>query len=83
MNESEIKNAIGAKDDYKIYTIGITDDPDRRKSEHENDGKNVKFWKQWEADSETVARNVEKYFLDKGMKGGTGGDTRGKHVYVF
>ena len=38
MDESEIKGAIGRKDDYSIWTIGITDDPSRRKSEHERDG---------------------------------------------
>lgn len=83
MDESEIKGAIGRKDDYSIWTIGITDDPSRRKSEHERDGKSVKFWKQWKADSETIARNVEEYYLDKGMKGGGGGDTNGNYVYIF
>ena len=83
MDESEIKKAIGEKKDYTIYTIGITDNPDRRKSEHKSDGKSVQYWKHWKADSETVARNVEKYFGDKGMKGGGGGDTNGKYVYVF
>ena len=53
MDESEIKDAIGTKKDCTIWTIGITDDPDRRKSEHENDGKSVKYWKHWKADSET------------------------------
>lgn len=83
MDESEIKRAIGEKKDYSIWTIGITDDPNRRKSEHENDDKSVKYWKHWKADNETVARNVEKHFLDKKMKGGGGGDTSGNYVYVF
>ena len=83
MDESEIKRAIGEKDDYSIWTIGITDDPDRRKSEHENDRKSVKFWRYWKADNETVARNVEKHFLDEGMRGGEGGDTSGNYVYIF
>ena len=83
MDESEIKRAIGEKNDYLIWTIGITDDPDRRRSEHENDRKSVKFWRHWKADNETVARNVEKHFLDKGMRGGEGGGTSGNYVYVF
>lgn len=69
--ESEMKIAIervvGTR--YSIYTIGITDDPDRRRIEHDD----PKPWYQWRADTETIARNVEKHFLAKGMKGAPGG----------
>ncbi len=47
MNESELKSAIEVKIDssnYPIWTIGITDDPKRRRDEHEAEGKNVKYW---------------------------------------
>jgi len=89
MNENEIKQAIekkvknAKKVDYSIWYIGITEDPDRRKREHEDEGKNTKFWIQWKADTETIARNVEEYFIDKGMKGGTGGGENPTYVYVF
>ena len=81
MEESEILSAIeqivGKK--YSIWTIGITDDPDRRRIEHDN----PKFWHQWRADTETIARNVEKYFLDKGMKVSPGGGESPNYVYIF
>jgi hypothetical protein len=82
--ESEIIQAISlGKTKYEIWTIGITDDPERRKSEHEAQDENVKYWKDWKADTETIARNVEKYFLDKGMKGSTGGGEHPTYVYIF
>ncbi len=83
-SESDIKVAIEmrVKSKYSIWTIGVTDDPERRKTEHtEND--DTKYWKQWDADSETAARNVEKHFLDKGMKGGGGGGGSADYVYIF
>jgi len=68
---------------YTSWTIGITNDNKRRKEEHKNDGKSLGFWKDWKANSEQIARNVEKYFLEKGMKGGGGGGDNPTFVYVF
>jgi predicted GIY-YIG superfamily endonuclease len=84
MNESELKAAIQRKViTYSVWTIGITDDPERRKKEHENEGKSVEYWSHWKADTEAIARAVEAYFIDKGMKGGTGGGEHPTYVYVF
>lgn len=69
--------------DYGVWTIGITDDPGVRRQQHGSDGKDTKDWNEWRADSESVARAVEKHFLDRGMKGGGGGPTRGGFVYIF
>jgi len=85
MKESEIIKAIenrvmSAKTKkYSLWTIGITNDPDRRRVEHGN----PKYWMQWRADTEAIARNVEKYFLDKGMKGSGGGGENPHYVYIF
>ena len=84
MNESAIKASIeqrikSSDTIYSGWTIDITDDPERRKREHDN----PTFWSHWKADSETIARNVEKYFLAKGMKGDTGGGKSPNYVYVF
>jgi len=80
MNESEIKSAIEKiVSQYSAWTIGITDDPKRRRTEHDNPD----HWYDWRADTETIARNVEKYFLDKGMKGATGGGEHPNYVYIF
>ncbi len=79
-SESVIKIAIeNIVSDYSLSTIGVTDDPVRRKSEHGNPQR----WHQWDADSETAARNVEICFLDNGMKGGGGGAGRADFVYIF
>lgn len=85
MNKSKIIESIdGTVKRYKpvkysVWTIGITDNPDRRKGEHGN----PKDWKQWKADTEDIARAVEKHFLDKGMKGGGGGGESPNYVYIF
>lgn len=64
---------------YSVWTIGVTDSPQRRRGEHGNPG----IWHQWDADTEQAARNVEAYFLAKGMKGSGGGLGRADYVYIF
>lgn len=79
-SESAIKAAIEEiVTNYLVWTIGVTDDPVRRKIEHGNPNQ----WHQWDADTETAARNVEKYFLAMGMKGGGGGPGRANYVYIL
>ena len=82
MSESEIQGEIErvrGSNSYSSWTIGITDDPDRRKGEHGN----PKYWHEWKAHSEQIARNVEAHFLEKGMKGGGGGGDHPNWVYIF
>lgn len=89
MLKNEIINAIeqrvnfARKKDYSIWIIGITDNPEERKEQHKNEGKDVQFWLEWKAESETDARDIEKYFLNKGMNGGTGGGIKPIFVYIF
>lgn len=78
--ESCVKHAN--PQEYRLWTIGITNNPERRKEEH-GAKENIKFWKTWAADSEADARAIEQYFLDKGMKGGSGGGESPNHVYIF
>ena len=80
-NEERIKSEIDkrAKGIYRLWTIGVTDRPAERKEEH---GK-PEDWHQWNADTEEAARTVEKHFIDKGMKGGTGGTGKADYVYIF
>ena len=68
---------------YAYWTIGITDNPTSRRGEHDKEGKNTKYWHDWKADSEIVARRVEEWFLRKRMKGGTSGETQLIYVYIF
>ena len=79
-SEATIKTAIEKKvRTYASWTIGVTDDLTRRRAEHGNPSP----WHEWDADTETVARNVEAYFIAKGMKGGAGGGGRADYVYIF
>ena len=79
-SESEIKAAIEKEvTNYSVWTIGVTDDPSRRREEHGN----PRYWHHWNADSEQAARNVEAYFIDKGMQGATGGGGGADYVYIF
>jgi hypothetical protein len=66
-------------DQYSKYTIGITEDWFKRKGELGD----PPGWDWWLADNEYVARNVQKHFLDKGMKEDTGGGQSPKYVYIF
>ncbi len=80
VSESTIKTDIeGRVNYYPVWTIGVTDNPDRRREEHGNPS----TWYQWNADCEQVARNVEAYFIEEGMKGGTGGGGGADYVYIF
>lgn len=75
--KQEIESIVGGN--YSIWTIGVTDNPTRRRQEHGNPS----YWRHWNADTEQAARNVETYFLAKGMKGGSGGAGRADYVYIF
>ena len=80
---AEIESTVSTK--YNLWTIGITTDPAERKQQHSRTDE-VKHWKQWKADSESVARAVERDFRSRTpkMKGGTGGDIPSGHaVYVY
>ena len=83
--EIEIKSNIVSKvgtTNYSIWKIGITADPDRRRQEHARDGKDTSHWSNWLADSEMIAREAERYFVEKGMKGDVGGGVNPRYVNV-
>lgn len=75
----QIENFANMLRDYSVWTIGITNDPERRRSEHDS----TPGWHHWDAETEDAARRIEKYFLDKGMKGDTGGGDNPTYVYMF
>ena len=86
MTEKQLINAIEEKRGgaaYSAWTVGVTDRPEERKSEHKNDDKNVSHWKHWPTDSEKIGRDVEKYFIEKGMAGDEGGGGNASYVYIF
>ena len=86
MDEKELKIEVEkqrGQSPYYYWFIGITDEPEHKKSKYETEGKNVKYWHNWMADTELIARSVEQWFHDKGMKGGTGGGKHSTYVYIF
>lgn len=80
-SEDSIMRAIAriAGRDYSKWTTGVTDDPVRRKSGHGN----PRVWHHWNANTEKVARRIERHFINKGMKGGGGGLGSADYVYIF
>lgn len=67
---------------YAIWTIGITQKPNTRKQQHGN----PKYWHIWKTNNLTAAQNTESHFINKGMKGGTGGDLHDSYItyaYIF
>ena len=81
--EIERKVNTEKKIDYSTWIMGITDTPKIRKDQHDSNGKDVKNWKDWSTDSEKDGRDIEEYFLDKGMNGDTGGRGSASYVYIF
>ncbi len=80
---SEIeKRVLRIKNDYTLWTIGITDTPKSRKDQHYDNGKDVSDWADWSIHSESDARALERHFLDKGMRGDAEGGSV-KYVYIF
>jgi hypothetical protein len=65
--------------DYTRWTIGLTEDPDRRKEGH----KNPAMWYQWQADSQLNAKYIEMYFQGKGMWGFPADGEEPTYIYIF
>jgi hypothetical protein len=88
--KSSIIQAINTKvgsSSFSIWRIGLTHTPDERKTYWKDiEKEHVNYWSQWVADSLSDAQDIESHFINKGMKGGTGGNlsvSRTVYVYVF
>ncbi len=68
-----------AKGSYTFWTIGVTNNPELRRTQHGNPS----VWVVWSADSEIDARIVEAHFIGKGMTGATGPPGKADYVYLF
>jgi hypothetical protein len=80
MKEEEIKAEIEKiVSRPSVWVIGITNDPKSRKKEHGDPD----CWRQWKADKVTIARNIEQYFLEKGMKADPNESKSPKYIYIF
>jgi hypothetical protein len=86
--KASIMTAINSKvSTYNLWRIGLTHDPaERKKYWSETEKQSTSAWTQWTAGSLPDAQDIESHFINKGMKGGTGGDLSAKrtvYVYVF
>lgn len=60
---------------YSDFYVGITNDVERRLFGEHNVQKKGQWWIYRDAISKATAQSVEEYYLNKGMKGDTGGGT--------
>ena len=67
---------------YSDFYVGITNDIERRLYVEHNVEKKSNWWIYRTATNKTAAQSVEEYFLNKGMKGDTGGGTDDS-IYVY
>ena len=69
----------------RAWRIGLTHDlAERKKHWRDTENQAVSHWSAWDADSLSDAQAIESHFIDKGMKGGVGGDLSAqKTVYVY
>lgn len=85
-SKASIIAAIDARvgiSNYYSWRIGLTHDLATRRQQWANDGENVTHWIAWTADSLSDAQDIENHFINKGMKGGEGGNlSSNKTVYV-
>ena len=69
---------------YLDWYVGIASDPRKRLFEDHNVDEKNDAWIIRDAESEAMARKIEKYFLDLGCKGaGGGGDYSTHYVYAY
>lgn len=79
---NEINNHLSqsGKRYYSDFYIGITNDVKRRMFEEHNVAKDKSWWIYRTAEDSETARKVEKYFLDKGMRGDNGGGNESSNI---
>lgn len=69
--EKHLANSI--KQYYSDFYVGITNDVNRRLFDGHKVDKDNDWWIYCKADSEDIARDVERYYKELGMKGDSGG----------
>lgn len=79
--ENHLKNS--PKKYYSDFYIGITDNINERVFGFHKVPEEGHWFITRGADTERIARDVEKYFIDLGMDGGTGGGTGGDTRIVY
>lgn len=72
---------------YSDWRVGLAHDPEERKDRHKDEGRRTRHWQQWKADSYSVAKEIEAFFInEKRMSGKIVGDLdprKAIYVYIF
>lgn len=70
---------------YNEFYVGITTNIEERLFTDHRVQKEGNWWMYAPADTEAIARDVEKHYLEYGMRGDTGGgtDKEGKQWFVY
>lgn len=79
--ESHITDCGGG---FSGWYVGIAAKPKERLFDDHSVDEERDAWIYRTASSDSIARDIEKHFLDKGARGGTGGgDEDSKSVYAY
>ncbi len=78
---SDIEEIVKSLTDglYSKWRIGRVNDPEEAKIQHGNPDS----WRDWNATSVDDAKEVESYFIDKGMRSEGAGYGGADFVYIF
>ncbi len=68
---------------YSSWYCGISADANDRLLNGHSANSQANAARYWDAGSEMAAREIEKYFLDRGCQGGGGGGYNPRQVYVY
>ena len=76
--------SLSGKQYYSDFYIGITQNVEQRLFHEHNVSKENSWWIYRTAINDEIARQVERHYLDLGMRGGPGGgDGNSKIVYCY
>ena len=69
---------------YPDWTIGVSDEPNRRSAELIRAGQQIPRWRYFPAEDVSAASAIESYFLERGMRADNGDRGEGPtYVYIY
>jgi hypothetical protein len=88
MTNQSIINAIEKKigaTSFSVWTIGVTNEPDKAKALYENIYGNTRYWEYWEMPTSDDTKQIISYFEAKGMRlnGNHIEENKKQYLYVF
>jgi hypothetical protein len=75
--KAEIERIVSGR--YFDWEIGVTDEPEV----YRRQAGNPDTWLHWPVDDEQMARNVERYFFNKGFWNSNRGHNATEYVYIL